>query len=67
MVCFWTFLSHIIGFGLFKPYHVIIGLKLILEFSSLEDSVDKLKGKISNLRLKMTWSVFSKAEQAHIA
>ena len=46
---------------------MIIGLKLILEFSSLEDSVDKLKGKISNLRLKMTWSVFSKAEQAHIA
>ena len=28
---------------------------------------DRLKEKISNLRLKMSWSVFSKAGQAHIA
>ena len=46
----------------------MIGLKLIFEgFSSFEDSVDKLKASLSNLGLKMTWSVFSKAGQAHIA
>ena len=47
---------------------MIIGLELILEeFSSFEDSVDELKANLSNLGLKMTWSVFSKAGQAHIA